>query len=135
MRRQPPEVGRVFEVPYPFIKDTWIEHYDGEDGPMTDEIPTWRPGTRAESCDVGNAYSHIERWAEADAMGAQILTVVSVHKPGRFPTRVFYTRQWRDPDGKTFGKTKCRITTVPAFITLIAGYRVAFELSECEAGR
>lgn len=125
-----PEIGSVFHVPYPFIRDTWVEHYDGEDGPMTDEIPTWQPGVRAESCDVGNDYSHVERWAEADAMGSQIITVVGVYRPGRFPTRVFFTRRWRDPDGKVFGKTKCRITTVSAFATLIQGYRHPFECSE-----
>ena len=119
MKHAAPAVGEVFTVPYPFVQDTWVEHYDGEDGPETDEVPTWKPGVRSESVDVG---------MEADAIGAQILTVVGVYRPGHFPTRVFYSRQWRDPDGKVFGKAKLRITTVPAFVGLTRGYRHPFEL-------
>ncbi len=125
-----PAIGEVFTVPYPFVQDTWVEHYDGEDGPETDEVPTWKPGVRNESVDVGNEYSQVEHYMEADAIGAQILTVVGIYRPGHFPTRVFYSRQWRDPDGKLFGKSKLRITTVPAFVALTHGYRHPFELRE-----
>lgn len=134
VKHQPPAIGDVFTVAYPFCEDTWTEHYDGDDGPAVDEIPTWKPGVRPEASDVGNEYSHIERWNEADAMGAQILTVVGVYKPGRYPTRVFYSRQWRDPDGKLFGKAKLRMTTVAAFADLVRGYRHPFELSEATTG-
>ena len=128
-----PEIGRVFDVPYPFVKDTRIEHYDGADGPETDEVPTWNPGVRMESCDVGHEYSHTETWAEADAMGSQILTVVGVYRPGRFPTRVFFTRRWRDPDGRVFGKGLCRSLTVPAFTELTRGYRHPFEVRQASS--
>lgn len=130
-----PEIGCVFEVPYPFVQDTWTDHYDGEDGPEVDEVPTWKPGTRQESCDVGNDYSQIDHWSEADGMGVQVLTVVGVYKPGRYPTRVFYSRQWRDPDGKVFGKMKLRQTTVSAFAALTRGYRHPFEMKETTSAR
>ena len=49
--------------------------------------------------------------------------MVSTHKPGAFPTRVFYTRKWIDPQGKTFGKDALRVTTLGYFRTLTKGYR------------
>lgn len=114
--------GECFEVPYPFVRDTYVSHQDDEEGPSSIEVPTWKPGVRFED----EGYGDVE--AYADAMGAQLLTVVSVHKPGRFPTRVFYTRQWRDPDGAVWGKGKLRMTTLPAFTTLRGGYRHRYEL-------
>lgn len=126
-----PAIGEVFTVPHPFVRDTWTKHDEDQDGITSHDVPTWRPGTRVE-------IRHSPIWTGedvpdptdvADAMGAQIVTVVGVYRPGRFPTRVFYERQWRDPDGKHFGKRKCRMTTVNAFRTLTSGYRVPFELA------
>ena len=58
----------------------------------------------------------------ADATGEMILTVVSTHKLGA-AERVFYTRQWRDPDGKVFGAdSKLRITSSAGFTMLTRGY-------------
>lgn len=118
----PPAVGEVFEVAYPFRRDVRTEHYVEEDGAGFAEVPTWIPGVRNE--DVGQGV--VECFA--DAMGAQLITVVGVYRPGRFPTRVFFERQWRDPDGKVFGKSRCRQTTVSAFRNLTRGFRVPFEL-------
>lgn len=110
--------GAVFEHAYPFVrgKTTIMD----EDGPA--EIGTWNPGIHyvpisEDECD-----------AVAEGLGKQILTVVSVHKPGRFPTRVFYTRKWETPRGKRFGKSGCHITTLQAFRRLIKGYRVSFKV-------
>jgi hypothetical protein len=50
--------------------------------------------------------------------GRQILTVVDIYKPGRFPTRVFYTMKWVTPDGK--GGLK--MTTVDAFRRRALGF-------------
>lgn len=124
-----PAIGEVFTVPHPFVRDTWHGLDMDEAGIREHAVPTWRPGTRAEESADPNAYYGEQSVVNvADAMGAQELTVVGVYRPGRFPTRVFYTRQWRDPDGKSFGKTKCRISTVPAFRAIVAGYRVPFEM-------
>ena len=43
--------------------------------------------------------------------------------PGKFSSRVFYVRRWRDPDGKEFGKPRLRVTTTAAFAKLTKGYR------------
>lgn len=125
-------IGERFEVRYPFVRDTYTEYEQDAEGGGSFEAPTWKPGTRVE-----NWHSPIWTGEDvpcptdvADAIGTQILTVVGVYKPGRFPTRVFYERRWRDPDGKEFGKTKCRMTTVPAFRALASGYRHPFEMAK-----
>jgi hypothetical protein len=65
----------------------------------------------------------------ADGLGAMLLEVVQVVKlPGGFAPRVFYVRRWRDPDGKVFGKRRCRVTTTSAFAKLMKGYRHDFYL-------
>lgn len=112
--------GAVISIAHPFVRDT-IELID-ESGPY--EKKTWVPGVRHEQ------YGPEDTEAVADGIGAQILTVVSVHKPGRFPMRVFYVRRWRDPDGREFGKRKCHIKTAQAFGWIIRGYRVEFRMSE-----
>ena len=112
--------GAVFEVRHPFIRST----YSGfeMDGPF--EIKCWRPGTRTEPC----APDDFDVVADGD--GTQVLTVVSVHKPGRFPTRVFYTRLWRGPDGKEFGNSSLRVKTAQQFRQLATGYRHDYRLAE-----
>jgi len=112
--------GAIIEVGHPFIRDK----YSAFDGEGNYEAIGWRPGTRTEFV-CPDAMVDV-----ADAVGTQILTVVSIHKPGRFPMRVFYTRQWRDPDGVTFGKGHLRMKTLQAFVALINGYRYPFEISD-----
>lgn len=114
-----PLPGAFFEARYPFVRDTFTQ-YDG-DGPC--EMPTWKPGTRAE-------YICPDDTADfADGIGSIILTVVAVFKPGRYPTRVFYTRRWCDPSGREFGNGKLRIATVAQFYILANGYRHDYEIA------
>lgn len=108
------------QAPYPFILDTAP---DFEGGTMED-VPCWRPGVRGE---VVTNTGDTEEFA--DGMGQIVLTEVSRHKPGRYPERVFYVRQWIDPDGKRFGKTNLRMTTSAAFARLCKGYRHEFEMA------
>ena len=106
--------GAEIEVGHPFVRDKFDPHHGDGDG----EIDCWKPGHRNELVYPDDSI------AVYDGMGTQILTVVSLHKPGKYPTRVFYTRKWRDPDGTMFGKGALRMTTLPAFRRVIAGYRV-----------
>lgn len=116
------EAGVVFSVAHPFCREKVSLPGDDPEGPYSVETMSWRPGIRYEYGD--NAYGDDpDTVKEYDGMGAQILTVVAVFKPGRFPTRVFYTRKWRTPDGKEFGKGGLRIKITSAFKRLIAGYR------------
>lgn len=129
-----PIVGAVVEVPYPFVRDTFITHEADSEGAFSAEIPTWRPGTRTDTRhspiwtgeDVPDVYS------VADGMGAQLLWVISVHRPGTFQTRVFYTRKWRDPDGHQFGKGGLRVLSITGFRSLARGYRHNFEIAKSD---
>ncbi len=118
--------GQQFTVVYPFAHDTYVEHVEGDEGWQESEVPTWKVGVRHADKGEGDVESI------ADAHGKSVLTVISVHKPGRFPTRVFFTRTWIAPDGKAFGKTKCRVTTVPTFMALTRGYRHPYVLAGCK---
>lgn len=118
--------GREFRAPYPFIHTTYEKlPEDWEGMPVT--TPTWRPGVEHE-----NTPPYGDTRTYADAMGEVVFQVIGVFKPGSFPTRIFFTRQWIDPDGKNFGKGKLRVTTQQHFRTLIKGYRHDFEMSEWE---
>lgn len=111
--------GAVFEVAYPFV----LEEFG-----MPDEIPgpSWRPGIRYDHFIDG--YGDPDSEAVSDALGKQILTIVSAHKPGHFPTRIFYIQQWEDPNGKRFGKGGLKIKTAAAFTRMLRGYRYEFRL-------
>lgn len=118
------EVDKTYTVDYPFCRDK--AQICDEEGFA--EIDTWRPGIKfvdgPKSCPE-NPYTV----SVADAMGKQHFSVVSIHRPGKFPTRVFFTRQWQDPDGKIFGKGKLHVTTQQAFTRLLGGYRHEYTLS------
>jgi hypothetical protein len=107
------ETGTEFKVQYPFVLTTACGI--DEEGPTC--FPSWKPGVERVPVypDSDEAVFHGE--------GFMVLTVVDTFKPGKYPTRVFYTRSWIDPQGRTFGKTKLRMTTVGHFKTLASGYR------------
>ena len=112
------EIGKTYSVRYPFVlEDVELPPDDPE---ALDNTPvmtkSWRPGVEFEQDDGGDAYG------VAEAVGEMLLTVIDVHKPGRFPTRVFYTRQWKDPNGRVFGNGGLRITTLDAFRRRMRGY-------------
>jgi len=100
------KIGETYRVKYPFIM---AEHttVDTDGQPVCTEC--WRPGTKERFVPPDDTE------AIADDEGAMLLTIVDIHKPGRYPERVFYTRKWEDPDGGVFGATKLHITTTPAF--------------------
>jgi len=107
--------GAVFTTPYPFVRDT----YHSVNGP----IPTWRPGVRVELLSHG--------WEEvADAVGEMHLRVISTHKPGHYPERVFYTRRWRDPERHMFGASSLKVATTYKFRSLMAGYSSQYRLQD-----
>ncbi len=108
--------GDVLRIKFPFLRE-WYDFYD-EDGPCKGK--TWNPGVRRELVDPGDAVTI------ADGEGEMVLEVVGVFKPGRFPTRVFYTRHFIDPDGNKFGKSKCHIATLGSFHKRAKGYAVPY---------
>ena len=114
--------GDVCKVKYPFIykKVSLID----EDGPY--ETYSWLPGT-----DYAFVYPD-DSEAIAHGNGEMILTIVDIHKPGKYPTRVFYERKWRDPDGNIFGKGGLHIATVQKFKRLISGYYHDYKIVKIE---
>ena len=109
------KAGDKFEVRYPFVR---VTPFVGE--PF--DAGAWRPGCEEQP---------EEEWF-ADAHGQMLLEVISTHKPGKFLDRVFYTRHWRDPDGKEFGKNNLRVATASSFGRLLKGYRHDYECEEEE---
>lgn len=118
--------GQTYEVWYPFKRETyqpppvlenpgaWISKYIDQPA-----VQTWAPGWESEAWEYGQTYN----W---HGNGAMILTVVSLHKPGpTYPERAFYTRQWRDPDGKVFGRTNLRVISSRALVNWLHGSRTA----------
>ncbi|MGD1957176.1 MAG: hypothetical protein ACFBZ9_18515 [Sphingomonadales bacterium] len=107
------EAGQLFEISYPFYRD---------------EYDLWTPGhtSRFVHPDDFEAVAHAE--------GKMILEIMDVHRPGAYPTRVFYTRRFIDPEGNPFGNERysraLRITTVPHFRRKAEGYAFDYVLVE-----
>lgn len=105
-------------VAYPFVRvrlETW-------DADGASNVLSWRPGIRYVWIGPENTE------AVAHGMGLMKLMVVSRHKPGRYPERVFYTRKWVDPEGKEFGKSRCLIATAEKFNRISKGYRIEYRI-------
>jgi hypothetical protein len=111
-------IGDEIEIPYPFV----LEDFHGmeADGPTIRK--SWRPGTRVEPVYPDDAEQ------VADGMGCQIMKVVGIYKAGKFPTRVFFTRSWVDPKGRSFGKHKLCIMTKDAFRRRCKGFIYEYRL-------
>jgi hypothetical protein len=118
MLRDAIQPGRIYEVVYPFTLDDFSGY--GADGPYTTK--TWRPGVRFEMVYPDDSE------AVADGEGKMLLEVVSTHKPGKWPERVFYWRRWIGPNGKEFGKRKMRIATVQAFRRIASRYQYEYRI-------
>ena len=105
------DIGKTYEVVCPFIVSTHSD-FDGSESEM------WIPSARWE-----NTACNQDVEAIADGKGLMLLTVVSRHKPSpKYAERVFFIRQWRDPDGKVFGQTSLKCLTNEAFIRRCRGW-------------
>lgn len=102
--------GRAFVVVFPFVRR--------EDDGWHDRVAEWRPGVRLEPLPPYGESSE----AVADGEGRMTITVVSLHKPGKYLERVFFTRKFIDPDGKSFGKGILRIAATEKFTRLVRSY-------------
>lgn len=82
----------------------------------------WAPG-------CAEQFLEPDSWEKvADGEGELILTVVDVHKPASYPTRVFFTRSWVDPDGVAFSKNKLHIATLATFKRRATSYYYDYRL-------
>lgn len=118
------KAGDVFRVKYPFVLVKVDVPDSDPEGVGFATIDSWAPGVRYEALPPYGEDSE----AVCDGEGAMVLAVADVHKPGRFPTRVFFTRQWVTPNGKTFGKGGLHIAVLPAFKRRATGYMRPYRL-------
>lgn len=110
------EAGKTYSVACPFIRAP----YTGcdEDGYHTEL--SWKPGIVWES--MSRDYEEAD--ARAHGMGYVSYTVVSVvDLPRPYPKRVFFTRKWTTPDGRTFGKNRLVIMTADQFKRRLDSYK------------
>lgn len=114
MKYTPIVAESEFRIVYPFFKSTVQEAPTG----------TWLPGTYYEARHANDEVS------VCDGVGQMILKVVDVHKPGKYPERVFFVRTWIDPVGQVYGSTRLKITTTYTFNKLIQGYRYTYRINE-----
>ena len=109
--------GEIFKIEHPFV----LEDYTEWDMEGSHTYKTWCPGIRYVQYGPEG-----EADAIADGIGEQEITIVSIHKPGRYPERVFYTRKWIDPSGKAFGSSKLRIATTQKVSNILKGYKYGY---------
>jgi hypothetical protein len=112
------KAGDIFRVKYPFVRcEVDVPDPDPEGFGMV-TIKSWKPGVEFVPCGpIGDDSEGV-----CDGEGEMVLTVVDVHKPGRFPARVFFTRSWIDPEGKAFGKGGLHILIAQVFKRRVTGY-------------
>lgn len=112
---------KTYEVEFPFVRSTYEEWDEGGSA----EVPTWKPGFDWEQVDESSADP------VADGFGKVLYTVVSVHElPKPYHPRIYFVREWIDPDGKRFGNKKLRIMGIQAFRRRLCAYRVAGRVVE-----
>jgi len=116
--------GDVIRVRFPFVRCEYDEHDCDEYGVSVTTVKSWKPGVEFVAC--GHYGDDTE--SVCDAEGWMVLTVVDLHRPGRFPARVFFTRSWIDPEGKPFGKGGLHIMTKQAFVRRARGYMHEYRL-------
>lgn len=106
------------ERPHPFTK-TYIHGWD--DGPTC--FVGWRPGAWAQKADGPDSAV-----AAAHAMGTCRFDVLGEYKPGRFPTRVFFTQTYIAPDGTELRGRGLRIKVKHHFVRQTQHIGFEFEI-------
>lgn len=111
------DAGMVFEREHPFT--LCVENR----GDPEFESERWRPGaweTKMIAPDDAVALAH--------AIGRARFTVVSVHTPPGYPTRVFYKRQFFMPDGSAYRPGNLRNSILSKFRRDVAKFPFAYEV-------
>jgi len=122
------EAGQIIETPYPFVRSTYEFPITYEPPQREKFINGWSPGCKfVEFFDYDGIPSG---GFIANAMGHSIVEIISIYKPGKYPIRYFYTRKWRDPDGKVFGKNRLKIKSQGGFNGDIGPYRFEFDIED-----
>lgn len=113
--------GDSFTIPYPFWRS---------------EGPDWVTGAIEAQWMLGTEYreynQHDDGHDYADSLGSSTFTVVSIHKPGTYPERVFYVQSFTDPDGHEFSSGRLRCRSRSYFKRLISSYLKPYKLASGE---
>ncbi len=99
----------VYDIEFPFH---WVDTSSGE------EDGWWKAGIRWQD----GATPFDEQTAYADGPGRMLITVKDRLKPKGYEGRVFYTRQFIDPEGQKCGDTRLRVATEKMFAKIAKGY-------------
>ena len=121
----------TIEIDFPFVRCLAQNHTDSRGKTDDCRFLSWRPGVFLEvTYDTGwGDYPEPNEGAVANGMGKMLLAEIDRHAlPKPYQARVFYTRQWQDPDGRVFGKKQIRIITAGGFTHLCDGWRHEFAL-------
>lgn len=109
--------GEVFERDHPF---TWVVEHRGD---LDRENERWRPG----AWETKYIYPD-SAVAIANGVGRVKFTVVSSHRPPGYPTRVFFTRQFFQPDGEAYASSKLRNCIASKFAKDIEKFPFEYEV-------
>lgn len=113
------EAGEVFERVHPF---TWVTERRGA---TEDVVERWRPGawdTKPIAPD--------DAIAACNGLGTVKFSVVSVHTPPGYPTRVFFKREFTQPDGEKYAASKLINCIARKFAKDITTFPFPFEVVE-----
>lgn len=112
------EAGAVFERDHPF---TLVVENKGD---PEFETERWRPG----AWDKETCGEDVKSYA--NAVGKVRFTVVSIHRPPGYPTRVFYTRQFFLPDGKSYASGSLKNSVISKFRRDVRAFPFAYEIND-----
>ncbi len=129
MTTRAPTAETAIAVDFPFVRTVGQRYCDDRSTGPDDRFLSWRPGIDWQPSGSPYAYGDEEHGAVANGMGKILLTEIDRHElPKPYQARVFYTRQWQDPDGRVYGKKQLRIITAGGFTSLCNGWRHEFAL-------
>lgn len=86
----------------------------------------WRPGAWEKEPRAAQGYWERDDIAACHGLGFVYFTVISVHKPGRYPTRVFYSRHHVTPDNEVLPESGCLCVTMEKFNRLRKDFQVPY---------
>lgn len=113
--------GAVFEREHPF---TLVIENQGD---PTFEHERWRPGAWETWADDG---SDDPVTAKAHGLGRVKFTVVSTHRPPGYPERVFFKREFTNPDGEKYAPGRLMNSVRRKFLRDVAAFPFRFEVEE-----
>lgn len=119
-------MNKDYKIEYPFFR-SYRELYSSENDSYN-ICETWEAGVKTVVTGT-NYQDYIYTDLMANDVGEMIITELGRFKPEGYPERVFFKREFINPDGVKFGNTKCRIATTGRFNKLIKGYAHKYSLT------